>query len=110
MYCNNAAAVKNSEPTKNVAVSAARPTRDAYAGSGPIAKHAEPMTNNTPIHHASARGAHHVDPATGARPRLRWARELQRTTEPSGRRNVSWVTKPRTRRSESSFQSAGACT
>ena len=110
MYCNSAADVKKSDPMKNVAVSAVRPTHDAYAGMGPTAKHADPTMNSAAIHHARARGAHHVDPVIGARPRLRWARELQRTSEPSGRRNVCCVTKPKTRRSEMRSQSAGART
>src|SRR5436190_22991428 len=97
MYCNRAADVKKSDPMKNVAVSAVRPTHDAYAGMGPTAKHADPTMNSAAIHHPRARGAHHVDPEIGAPPRLRWARELQRTSEPSGRRNVCCVTKPKTR-------------
>jgi hypothetical protein len=45
-----AAEVKNSEPAKNTAASAAAPTSWTKPGNGPTAKHAEPTMNSTALH------------------------------------------------------------
>ncbi len=50
------------------------------------------MAKRTPIHHAMARGAHHVDPVPIARGCLRCQRDSQTRRDPSGKTNSSLLT------------------
>jgi hypothetical protein len=65
-YCNAAADVKKSEPTKKTTPSISEPTSSTSPGNGPTRKHVEPMANRTPIHQVALRGAHHVFGSPGA--------------------------------------------
>ncbi len=49
--CKNAADVKKMEPTKYVTPSAFAPTRLAYGGKAPSAKHVDPTMKRVAIHH-----------------------------------------------------------
>ena len=92
-YCRKPAAVKNSDPMKNVTASGLPPTAFTYPGTVPSAKRNEPTANSTPIHQSRSRGAHHVEPRGVAPDRcLRCARDSQRAITPSGRLRTTKVT------------------
>jgi hypothetical protein len=80
-------------------------------GTAPSANSSEPTANRTAIHQPRARGAHHVDPAARAPGGcLRWSRDSQRATMPSGRSRSTKVTKgpPRPSRPARSCTDIGA--
>lgn len=54
--CRNAAAVKNTEPTKKVTPIAGRGADAHCEANDAIAKHAEPMPNSAPIHQLTRSG------------------------------------------------------
>jgi hypothetical protein len=92
-YCRKPAAVKNSDPMKNVTASGRPPTASTYAGTVPSANRNEPMANSTPIHQSRSCGAHHIEPRGAAPDKcLRCGRDSQCATTPSGRLRMTNVT------------------
>src|SRR5215469_1707095 len=73
------------------------PTAFTYPGTDPTANSSDPTANRIAIHQPRARGAHQVDPVGVALRCLRWCRDSQRATRPSGRTcstNVTAEPKP----------------
>jgi hypothetical protein len=86
-----AADVKKTDPTKKTSASVPDPTSSTKPGNGPIRKQSDPIAKRTPIHHAARRGAHQAPSSSGAGREtleacLRWVRDDQWVTPPSGRR------------------------
>src|SRR5271155_3037780 len=87
------------EPTKNVTPIAGRELDPHCEASAATVKHSDPSANSTLIHQPRRRGRHQTGSsaladltATDVGRPLRWARERQRTSVPSGLRRTSLVT------------------
>ena len=111
-YWSSAAEVKKSEPTKKTTPSADDPTRSMKPGNGPTKKQAEPIANRTPIHHEASRGAHRREarlaPAReSVEACLRWKRDSQTTTSPSGFRYSTRVVNGPASRRDRTVQPSG---
>ena len=90
--------MKKIEPTKNVMPIAEPEAADHCEAIAPAVKHVAPTMNSTAIHQLRRSGRHQT-PVRARSPGfrragalLRCARDCQRTSVPSGRRNTSVVT------------------
>ena len=110
-YWSAAAVVKKIEPTKKTPASAADPISSTSPGNGPTRKQVEPIAKSTPIHQETRPGAHHTPCRGCARERsdarLRWRRDDQSASAPSGRRNTTCVVKGPTALRLTSVQPSG---